>query len=281
MPKIRPAVKYHGGKFYLCNWIVSHFPSHATYVEPFGGAASVLLNKKAASVEVYNDLEPSIANLMRVMRDQPSQFQERLKDVAYSKEVYFAARSEQDAIGLDWAVNTLIVKRMSRGGLGGTFCWSNRIYHGLPGEVFHWENLKKYFPLISARLEGVHIHNEDAIAVMQRYDSENTVHYLDPPYLKETRSFKNAYKYEMTYKDHERLAWYLKDMKGKVLLSGYPSPLYQKLYEGWTCEIRRIPNQASQLKKKDIKTECLWMNFQCTPTLPGASETIPNSVDIS
>ena len=82
---MRPPVKWHGGKFYLCHRIISLFPPHHTYVEPFGGAASVLLNKPPSEVEVYNDLDQRITRLFRVIRDSGTELQRRLALTPYSE----------------------------------------------------------------------------------------------------------------------------------------------------------------------------------------------------
>src|SRR5438094_6371094 len=82
---LRPPVKWHGGKFYLCHRIIQHFPLHHTYLEPFGGAASVLLNKPPCPVEVYNDLDQRITRLFRVLRDHGQELQRRLSLTPYSQ----------------------------------------------------------------------------------------------------------------------------------------------------------------------------------------------------
>ena len=90
MKTLRPPVKWHGGKRYLCHRIIETFPPHQTYVEPFGGAASVLLNKPIAPVEIYNDLDERITRLFRVLRDHGEELRRRLTLTPYS-EVEFRA----------------------------------------------------------------------------------------------------------------------------------------------------------------------------------------------
>ncbi|MHA2427215.1 MAG: DNA adenine methylase [Candidatus Hermodarchaeia archaeon] len=268
---LRPPVKYHGGKYYLCRWIIEYLPDdfeHMIYVEPFGGAASVLLNKKPSVVEVYNDSEYSIYNLMRILREEGEEFVSRLKEVKYEKDQYLKFREvyRSDEFmkldPLDQAVITYSVKRMSRGGLCGTFCWSSRIYgDGVPGEVHSWQSMLPKLPLITERLTFVEVRNFDWREIIDWYDSSRTIFYIDPPYLKSTRVFKKAYINEMSESDHESLAKTLNTVKAKVILSGYPSEFYDKHYGDWRCVEKGIANHSSHEKVKQKKTECLWLNF--------------------
>ena len=82
---IRPPVKWYGGKRYLAKRIIEQFPPHRIYLEPFGGAASVLLNKEPVEVETYNDIDLRISRLFRVLREQGGAFVRNASLVPYSQ----------------------------------------------------------------------------------------------------------------------------------------------------------------------------------------------------
>jgi DNA adenine methylase len=266
---IRPPIKYHGGKWYLKDWLISQFPSHVVYVEPFGGAGTVLLNKARCTIEVYNDIEYSVFNLMRVLRDNPTELFSEVSQIQYESDVYLHHKeiylSEVFSLlsPLEQAVTTLVSRRMSRGGLCGTFSRSSRtLPSGVNAEVNAWLTaISNVLPLVSQRLQGVEIFNLDAIELMQKFDCPDTLFYLDPPYVTGSRILKKAYFSEMSDGDHRRLAEFVRCLRGRVILSGYPSPLYDELYSGWERCSRFIPNHSSHEEKKPVKTECVWRNF--------------------
>jgi DNA adenine methylase len=267
--RIRPPVKYHGGKYRIRKWILDQIPDHRIYVEPFGGTGAILLNKQPSEIEVYGDSEYSIWNLMSMLRDFPKHFMQEIKKVKYDKQKYLEMREiyQSDEFTnlsrMKQAIITYSVKRMSRGGLCGTFCWSKRMYAGgtVPAEIHSWNTMLEVLPKIGHRLKNVQIIHDDWKGVMNYFNRKNSVAYLDPPYPKSTRVFKTAYRKEMTIEQHRELGRYLRTTKSKVLLSSYPSELYDELFQGWRCEKKQAANHSSHEKIKEKKTECLWMNF--------------------
>ena len=249
----------------MFKWILEYIPDHQTYCEPFGGAASVLMNKERSQVEVYNDLEPSIVNLLRIVRDDADQLLSVLREVEYCKEVYlehrdlYLSEAYHELSDMDKAVSAYIARRMSRGGVCGTFSWSKRIYSTGPAEVHCWNSALQNFEHVSQRLQGVEILNEDASEIMKKYDGPDTVFYLDPPYLHSTRVSTNIYAHEMSEEEHRLLAVLCRRLEGAVVLSGYPSELYCELYEGWQKVSKDTANHSSHKGSKDRMQECLWI----------------------
>lgn len=263
--KTRPVFKCHGGKYYLAQWIISHFPEdreNMTYVEPYCGGANVLLNKEKSKVEIINDIDLTLINIYRALRDEPKDFIRRLNLCKYCQETFDKAlnKAPQEDY-LDSAINEFILRRMSRGGLKKAFAWSNRLRGGKPGDVNAWETALKSLPDLSTRLNGVFIFNKQAIEVIQAFNTPDTLLYCDPPYLLETRVSKTVYSSELSTDDHIELAHVLNNFNGKVVLSGYASPLYNRLYKDWNADKKKISNHSSQQAKKDKKTEMLWKNY--------------------
>jgi DNA adenine methylase len=262
---MRAPFKYHGGKSYLAKWIIKQLPENyeeMVYLEPFCGGASVLLNKNPSKEEVISDLDENVITLFRVLRDQCTQFLRKIKKIKYKETNFIAATKKCEFTNdLQKSINEFILRRMSRGGLKKAFSWSQRERGGQPGEINAWETIIDSLPDISERLHNVIILNKSAIPLLKVFNEPNVLVYADPPYLQETRESPNAYDYEMAIDDHIELAEVLNSFKGKVLISGYPSRLYNKLYKTWTCEKRKMPNHASQQKVKPIKVELLWKNF--------------------
>jgi DNA adenine methylase len=261
---LRPPVKWHGGKFYLCHRIIEQFPLHQTYVEPFGGAASVLLNKPPAVVEVYNDLDQRITRLFRVLRDHGQDLQRRLALTPYS-EIEFDHAEEPTTDEIEQARRDFVRLRLSLGGRGDSFSFTlHRVRRGMADVVSGYlSTIDEQLPLIVQRLRSVEIVNRPALDVIRTWDSTDSLFYCDPPYVHSTRheSSRDVYGVEMTEKEHRELASVLRNCKGKVVLSGYPSDLYNDLYHDWKTIVYDIANHAAGGRSKARKHETIWMNW--------------------
>jgi DNA adenine methylase len=266
----RPVLRWHGGKWLLAPWVIGHFPPHRCYVEPFGGAASVLIRKPRSYAEVYNDLDGDAVNLFRVLRsDRAADLIAALRLTPFAREEFVEA-SEASDDPVERARRLVIRSFMGFGSNGhnikrktGFRANSNRSGTTTARD---WINYPEALAAIVERLRGVIIENRDAAKVMAAHDSPETLHYVDPPYLPETRSIKNKYdlKYaggmyahEMDAPDHVALLQFLPSLTGVVILSGYPHALYDDALRGWH-RIER-PHLADGAAKR---TEVLWINRQ-------------------
>lgn len=264
----RPVIRYHGGKWRLAPWIISHFPPHRVYVEPFGGAGSVLLRKPRAKGEVYNDLWGRVVDVFRVLRDpeMAADLARRLTLTPFAREEFAAASPgafETDDI-IERARLTIIRAYFGHGSNSidetqSTGFRSNSMRSNTTPAV-EWANYPLQITRFAERLRGVIIENRLAAEVMRGFDAADTLHYVDPPYVHATRTNGNKhdvkqYRYEMTDEDHAALGALLTSLRGMVIVSGYPHPLYDEMFAGWKRrEIKALADGALE------RTEVLWIN---------------------
>jgi DNA adenine methylase len=256
--------KSHGGKHYLKRWIIGLMSPGRVLVEPYAFGLNVLLNCPRHPAEHANDLNPEIAHLWQVVRDEPEELHRRLARAPYAEATFLeagAGRWGRRRDPIDRAARFLIVNRMSRGGKGQTFGWSKRLRGGRPGDLNAWESMLSRLPWVARRLRGVVVTNRPALDVIRDLDGAGTVFYLDPPYLHETRSDRKAYgPFEMTPGQHEELLDLVRRVRGAVYLSGYPSSLYDDRLAGWSRATRAIKNHSGQGRVKQDRTEVVWAN---------------------
>jgi len=241
-------------------------PNHTCYTEVFGGAAGVLLQKPRAYAEVYNDLDGDIVNLFKVLRSSSSREKliEQLILTPYSREE-FENSWEVAEDSVERARRTIIRAQMGFGSAGATkgitgFRIDTKRQYGTAQSL--WTTYPEHLSQIGQRLSGVLIENRPAIQVLKDHDASTTLHYVDPPYVHDTRyegaKTGRVYRYEMDDKGHLDLLNTLLELEGMVILSGYPSELYDDTLKGW----QRIETKAriSSGRGTDTRIECLWMN---------------------
>lgn len=259
---VRPILRYHGGKWRLAPWIIQHLPPHRIYTEVYGGAASVLLRKPRSYSEVYNDLDGEVVNLFRVLRN-PSQARELLRLVSltpYSRQE-FEESYILDGDPVEQARRTLFrfCAAYATGAQKdyGTGFRAN-VTRSSTTPVHDWRTMDHVLEPIIDRLRGVVIEHRPALDVLRQYDNAESLHYVDPPYVFDSRGGRTAgqvYNHEMTDDDHRALADTLHSLQGMVVLSGYPSGLYAELYYGWHC----ITRSAHADGARD-RIEALWIS---------------------
>lgn len=266
-PLKRPVIRYHGGKYRLAPWVIAHFPPHRTYVEPFGGGASILMRKPRAYGEVYNDLWSEVVNVFRLLRDPAAaaRLETLLRLTPFARDEF--VETERDAVAAV-ADPTERARRFIFRSFAGFGSAASNSEHTTgfratckrsgttPAQ--DWMNYPDQIKHFTARLSGVVIENRPAIQVMQTHDGPETLHYVDPPYVQSTRGFRRrnaAYVHEMDEAQHRALGETLHSLHGAVVLSGYRCDLYDELYRRW----RRI-DRDTHADGALPRTESLWLN---------------------
>jgi len=271
----RPVLRYLGGKWRLAPWIVTHFPPHRVYVEPFGGAASVLLRKERSQGECYNDLDSGVVNLFRVLRDPPAAAElcRRVALTPFAREEYDAAFEPCDE-PIEQARRLVVRSYMGHGSSSAISVKSTGFRASLVNRqgalpAGEWPGLPAALAAVVERLQGVLIEQRPALDVIERYDARDALLYLDPPYVTGTRSMKrrggklyHAYAHEMNDADHDALLTKIRDCKSAIVMSGYAS----ELYDAWLSDWRRIEIDTHADGALD-RTEVLWINPQCAKAL--------------
>lgn len=284
---------FFGGKQRLARRIVALMPPHRVYVEPYGGSLAVFFTKEPAALEIVSDADGLLINFFRVLRDpiKGLRLREALELTPYAREEWADARLglKQVARGWDSAADDVELARrwfvLAQQGFAG------RIASGPAKEAPGWRftanpshnPAQSYrhaidrLPDFMARLRYAQIEHDDALNILARYDRKQTLAFIDPPYLPDTRR-GGGYGVEMTFDDHARLLDVLTapTLKSMVILSGYDSALYRERLEGaagWQrLEINVLCSAAGRTRASGLqgegsvsraqqtRTEILWLN---------------------
>jgi len=284
----RPVLRYLGGKFRLAPWIISHFPPHRVYVEPFGGAASVLLRKPRSAGECYNDIDGNLVNLFAVLRDleMASELCRRLVLTPFARDEYDSAfETTEDPIE---RARRLIVR--SYMGHGSSSAISERstgfraslVNRGGALPAGEWPGMPGALQAITDRIQGVLLECRPALQVIERYDAADTLIYLDPPYVQETRSAKrrggrafHAYAFELSDDDHVALLDRVLQARAMIVISGYSSALYEEKLSAWRREV--VETHADGALDR---TEVLWLNPRCAEALDELNPPLFNMAEL-
>jgi len=258
---VKPPMPYHGGKITLGPAIAGLLPAHSHYVEPFAGSLAVLLAKPLSTMETVNDLDHAVVTFWRVLREQPA---ELIRVCALTPH----SRAEHDASDLGAASDVELARQVwvkltqGRSGSLRRTGWRHYIQPGggFPMPAYLTGYIDRMAPAVE-RLHHVSLECRPALEIIDRYGaSPDVLLYVDPPYLGSTRANDNVYRHEMrTDTEHRDLAAALRAARAAVVLSGYPSDLYDRdLYAGWhRHEMASFTGQGGTWANR---TEVLWSN---------------------
>lgn len=297
----QPALRYYGGKNRIASWIHSIAPP--SFIEDpdngyysrlycFGGGIGELWDWMpiAGIAETINDTDSMLMSLWSVLAN-PQQFLKFLRLIELTPLSECAWNNAKNNLYNDnpviAAANLFITLRQSRMGMGIDYVTpTTRIRRGMNEQCSAWLSAVDGLPSVHARLRRVEIRALDFRHFIQAYDHPRALFYCDPTYLPSTRSSVGQYRHEMDYVDHagclsNRDAEYipfhdlktkpelpglldiLPNIKGKFMLSGYPSVCYDTWAEryGFRRHAKEVDNKASGKKRKDRETECVWTNY--------------------
>lgn len=278
---MKPPIVYFGGKITLADQLIRLMPSHHHYVEPYCGSLAVLLAKPPVPHETVNDLDRDLITFWRVLRDQPEQLERACSLTPHARAEHEDSYEPTDD-PLEKARRVWVQLTQGRAAVRTRTGWRYYVDPGgtTSGMADYLRGYVQRMPPAVERLMHVSLECRPALDVIADYGRHPDVClYVDPPYLKSTRS-PGAYVCEMgDPADHTDLAEALKGCKASVVLSGYPSPLYDGLYDGWQrVEMATATGQGGEWSDR---VEVAWINRAADPDLLdllAAHEEVPACV---
>lgn len=252
-------LRYPGSKWRIADFIISHFPAHHSYLEPFFGSGAVLFNKSASNIETINDLNGDVVNLFRVIREAPEKLAKQVALTPYSRSEYEVAWRNNAMDEIEKARLFLIKSLQGHGFRSNEKTgWKNDVIgRERSYAVKYWNDLPDGIVKAAKRLKQVQIEQMDAMEIIKRFNHQGVLIYADPPYLLSTRR-KEQYDHEMTgEEEHQQLLETLLQHKGYVIISGYDNELYNKTLKKWT-KTKIQSNADGGLYRMEV----LWMNFK-------------------
>jgi DNA adenine methylase len=264
--RLKPPFGYYGAKQRIASRIIKMMPPHNAWVEAFCGSSAITFAKKPAPIEVINDKDGEIVNLFEQLRNNCDELCRAITLTPYAREEFLKARLPGKRVSrVQRARRFLVTSMMTVNGTQNSRCGfsfsSSYVRHGAEARVSRWNNLPERLAKVAERLRHVRIENRDARDLMKMFlKRPATLVYLDPPYF-----VKREHKYVIDANDrefHEELLALCCKARCMILLSGYDTPLYNKMLspkKGWK---RRIIKTHTRDTSGQVyaRTEVLWLN---------------------
>ena len=252
---------YPGSKTTYAGWIIDHIPKHTQYIEPFGGAASVLVAKPRSELEVYNDLNGDCVEFFRAVRDRPDELKHWVENTPYSRQLfneYVESYPDWPDDTVEYAGRFMFIQESAFGGKGviedsPTYATNKVIPTGYTKPVC-WDNKSDRIHDLAKRFKSVNIERLDYADLVEKYDHEDAFFYFDPPYVDVGDDY---YHVEEGGFNHKRFVDKLHDMEGKWLVS-YDQNIPNGLEDYRTVTREKVATMSAQ---KPTKIETLTMNY--------------------
>jgi len=260
---IKPTLQWPGSKMKMMDWILSEFPEHKCFVDVFGGSGAVLLNKIPSNNDVYNDLNGNLATLFKVLcnKDDTQELVRRLDNTLYSRDEFNYAKDNVDTESdpIERARLMFVLHNQSFSGLGGTWGYgiASRDFKSKPSYNFRLRT--KALEAVQERLRYVQVENLCFSKLIPKYDTPETLFYLDPPYVHDSRVGDSLYRYELSDNMHNQLVEIMLGSDAMFILSGYENDIYKRLEEnGYQKTIKQVKAAINSVRNE--RTEVLWIS---------------------
>lgn len=249
----KAVMNYPGGKARLAPWIIDHLPEHNTYVEVFGGSAAVLVHKPESINEVYNDIDDDLIEFFEVLRDRRDDLLDWLEHTPYSRSLYerFADAYHNDERSTDPVVRAGRLWYLLQAGFNGDLTKRNSFStstsaRGYPcdSQARNYHRSRERLEAFAARFQAVTIECLDWRDVLDRYDSDTTVFYVDPPYT----AVRSEGYYPNHDLDHAELIERLDDLEGEAVISYGELPDYP---DSWALREQTVTSTLSRANGED------------------------------
>lgn len=259
---LKTPISYYGGKQKLASKIVSLIPEHILYAEPFVGGAAVFFAKEQSEVEVINDTNGELMNFYKVVKTDFESLEHEIHISLHSRDLHRKASVIYNNPDLftqvqrAWSVWVLSTQSFSSQ-IDSSWGY-DKSKNTTTKKIVN--NRDRFTQEMELRLENVQIESTDALRIIKSRDSDQAFFYCDPPYYNSDCGHYDGYSID----DFENLLKTLSEIKGKFLLSSYPSPILQQYakthnWHMWSVESGVSVNIKSGYIKRKI--EVLTSNY--------------------
>lgn len=259
---MKTPITYYGGKQKLVKHILPLIPEHELYGEPFAGGAAIFFEKENAKVNVLNDTNRELINFYKVVQSDFVSLEKEIQISLYSRDLHRKASviynnpDMFNEVKRAWAL-WILASQSFCAKLNDVWGYEKKI----SSKTKSFRNKKEAFTLeLAMKLQDVQLECADALYVIRSRDMEKAFFYVDPPYYNSDMGHYDGYSID----DFEALLKLLSGIKGKFMLSSYPSPILQKYAKDFNWNIKTFDSKVSVSSKKDYlkrKTEVLTMNY--------------------